>query len=146
MRVILRQPKTGLYLQSSGQWFSERVTAMEFESVVIAYWWALERSLRAEVWLASEHSGKDSACMRVQPLVKRPIIDCRHEDWTKALHSFLYNDIEVDLTNFNFRKHGVSCELIAQAFTLEFSLSRHPQAREAHFRKKAQCLGNPPRL
>jgi len=68
--------------------------------------------------------------------MSRPIVNCADEEWTKAVHSHLYQGLEVDLINFDFELHGQSCELMAEAFAFEFFLGRIPQERAAHFRKK----------
>ena len=73
----------------------------------------------------------------------RPLINCQREDWIKALHSCLYKGIEVDLLNFDCAKHGEDCDLIAEAFAMEFRLNRDLQSRAAHFRRKARPF--PPR-
>ncbi|HTL56833.1 MAG TPA: hypothetical protein VL361_14225 [Candidatus Limnocylindrales bacterium] len=74
--------------------------------------------------------------MRIRSGSKRPVVDCAHPDWKEAVHSHLYNGIEVDLINFEYSLHGESCELLAQSSTMEFKLDRDPDARAAHFRKK----------
>ena len=140
MRVVLRQPETGLYLQPSGDWAPERETAREFLSAVVAYWWAVEQKLAAEVWFALRDSSKDFACAKVLPRERRPTVNGDHEDWSAILHSFLYNGIEVDLINFDFDKHAQPCALIAEAFAIEFRLDRDLQSRVAHFRRKPPAL------
>ena len=137
MRVVLRQEGTGLYLQPDGTWSLCREQAREFISASVAYWWAMEqRLLRAEVWLAYANPKDDFACMKIEPGSKRPVIDCAHTDWKEALHSHLYNGIEADLINFQYTLHGEACELLAQAFAMEFQLDRDPSTNAAHFRKR----------
>ena len=142
MRVVLRQPKTGMYLQNSGEWVPERASARVFESAVVAYWWAAERSLAAEVWLSLNDPSKDFACMHLQPRLRHPVIDCQHDDWNMALRSFLHNEIEVDLIHFDYRKHRESCELIVQSFAMELMLDPDPQSKAAHCRRAIR-LGQP---
>src|SRR5215467_1788541 len=101
MRVVLRQSDSGLYLQPSGEWSPDRETAREFLSAVVAYWWSVEQDLMADVWMVLKDPTDDFACMRAQSGRTRPLINCRHEDWSHSLHSFLYNSIEVDLMNFD---------------------------------------------
>src|SRR5689334_12901907 len=127
MRVVLRQEETGLFLQPDGTWGRCRERAREFLSASVAYWWAMEQQLlRAEVWLAHANPNDDIACMRIKPGAKRPVIDCAHPDWKEALHSHLYHGLEADLINFEYTLHGQSCELLSQAFTMEFHLDRDP--------------------
>ena len=45
MRIVLRQARTGLYLQPSGEWTTSRETARPFENGSAAYSWAREQRL-----------------------------------------------------------------------------------------------------
>ena len=71
-----------------------------------------------------------------RPNEDRALVDCTNAEWHKELHSHLYQGAEVDLINFDYELHGESCELIAQAFTMEFQMDRIPEAKSAHFRRK----------
>ena len=58
LRILLRQQKTGLYLQASGEWGGSRDSAKGFEDSVIAYAWAKEQKLigaNVLMALAEEH-------------------------------------------------------------------------------------------
>jgi hypothetical protein len=139
MRVVLKAGETGLYLQPNGAWSQNRESAREFVSSVEAYWWAIERGLQGtEVWLAVTDPKKDFPCITIQSDSNRPAINCNYSDWREALHSHLFNGIEVDLLDFDYARHGESCELLAQAFVLDFSLGRDPKGGTAHFRKKVE--------
>ena len=45
VRIVLRQPQTGFYLQPSGEWTNSRETARDFESARAALFWAETQSL-----------------------------------------------------------------------------------------------------
>ena len=65
LRVVLRQAGTGLYLQSSGQWSSDREAARELDNSVLAYFWAKEQKLPGtEVLLAYANPADDFVAMR----------------------------------------------------------------------------------
>ena len=66
MRILLRQQRSGLYLQASGAWGRERETARSFASSIEAYSWAIEQSLlNTEVLLAFSDEHYDMVSMRV---------------------------------------------------------------------------------
>ncbi len=66
MRILLRHRETHLYLQRSGKWSSDRETAREFPTSVLAYFWAKEqRLLNAQILLAFADPRMDIACMTV---------------------------------------------------------------------------------
>ena len=134
-----------MFLQPDGSWNSGRETARQFLSPAVAYWWATDqRLLDAEVWLALNNPSQDFACMKIQPGSNRALINCAHEDWKELLHSHLYKGMEADLMNFEYGLHGAACELIAQAFAMEFQLDRDPTANAAHFRKKHEWRSTTP--
>ena len=147
MRILLRQQDSGFYLQPSGQWSNDRKTAREFVDATAAYWWAVEQSLpAAEVLLAFTDTSEDFVSMSVKKGradSRRSVVDCRHPDWHRELHSQLYAGAEVDLMHFDYHLHGQSCELIAQAFDSEFQLDRVPSVKAAHFRKKPERFKRP---
>ncbi len=67
MRILLRQAETGLYLQPSGEWTSNRETARTFATSVLAYYWAKEQHLiKACVLLAFNNPAFDIECMCVR--------------------------------------------------------------------------------
>ena len=138
MRVLLRQTGTELFLQPSGDWASNRKTARQFFSAAIAYWWAIEQKLLGvEVLLAQSNTGKDFVAMKVRKGPdRRAIVDCVDLEWRLAVHENLLKNIEVDLINFDFDLHTKSCEIIAQAFNLEFTPDRDLGRKAAYFRKK----------
>jgi hypothetical protein len=138
MRVVLRQQDTGLYLQPSDAWDSNRDTAREFASAAVAYSWALESRLKhSEVVLAFAEPPSDFVCIRVDAVANRPKINCQDAEWSFVLYSTLQNGIEVDLINFDNALHGDSCKSLARAFDLSFSMNGDSQAKIAHFRKNA---------
>ncbi len=66
LRVLLRQERTGLYLQPSGDWSPRRDTARTFKGSLKAYLWAKDRQfLGTEVLLASANPRNDFVAMRV---------------------------------------------------------------------------------
>ena len=71
-------------------------------------------------------------------LLNYPVINCWRLDWRKELQALLFNGIAVDLVNFDYELHAKSCELLALASRIEFSLSRDPESRTAHFRKRTK--------
>ncbi len=136
MRVLLRHQETGLYLQRAGGWDSNRETALEFVNAVVAYSWALEAKLeRSEVVLTFTEPHTDLVCVRVQTVSNRPVINCHDAGWNLMLYSTLDNGLEIDLVDFDKRVHGQSCELLARAFALNFSLNGDSQAKTAYFRR-----------
>ncbi len=69
MKVLLRNSRTGLFFQSSGDWDSERSTAREFLSASVAYWWAVDKHLvDTEVVVAFDEPSKDFVVMHVNAL------------------------------------------------------------------------------
>ena len=138
MRVVLKYSETGRFFQPNGTWTADRETAKDFASVVVAYWSALGRGLQgADVWLAFDDPKDDFACMKVQPGLNRPIINCEQSSWEQALNWHLYNGLEVDLLNFDQILHGRPCDLIAEAFDVGFGMVRDTVGRTVHFRKKS---------
>jgi len=64
MRVVLRQPKTELYVQVSGE-LGGRESAQSFASSLVAYYWAKEQPLLGlEVLLAFADPAYDFVTMR----------------------------------------------------------------------------------
>lgn len=60
MRIVLRQPQTGFYLQHSGEWTNNRETARNFESARAALFWAKSHNLNGgEVLFAFSESKYD---------------------------------------------------------------------------------------
>jgi hypothetical protein len=76
--------------------------------------------------------------MKVEAGLAHPVINCEQLRWTDELQSLLTHGIAVDLANFDYKLHGRSCELLALASRMEFSLSRDPKSRMAHFRKNTE--------
>jgi hypothetical protein len=137
MRILLRQPETGLFLQPTGEWTANRETAREFGGAVNAYLWASERGLfGTEVWLALIDPLKDFVCIRVQGGKHRPVINCQHPQWNHALHSYLFDGVEVDLHDFDFGLHGEYCKTLSQSFMMDFTIDLNRDSSVAHFRKQ----------
>ena len=137
MRILLRQPETGLFLQPTGEWSHDRETARQFAGAVNAYFWALERGLTGtEVWLALVDPLKDFVCIRVQGGKHRPVINCQHPEWGHALHSYLFDGVEVDLRDFDFSLHGEFCKELSESFMMEFTVDLNRDTSVAHFRKQ----------
>jgi len=76
-----------------------------------------------------------------EPQRERGIVNCQEINWQQLLHSHLFKGREVDLINFEYETHGHSCELIAQAFAMQFQLDRVPAAKAAHFRRRPEWNG-----
>ena len=138
MRVLLRQPETGLFLQPTGEWNHNRETARAFASAVTAYFWALERDLLGtEVWLALVDPRRDFVCITVLGGTHRPVINCQHSEWSHALHAYLFDGVEVDLRDFDFSLHGECCKRLSESFLMDFSVDSKGDSSIAHFRKQA---------
>ena len=66
LRILLRQQKTGFYLQPSGQWSNERESARGFDDAVVAYFWAKEQGLLGtNVLMAVSQEQDDTVLARV---------------------------------------------------------------------------------
>lgn len=66
LRILLRQQKTGLYLQTSGEWGLNRDAARGFGDSFTAYAWAKEQSfLGASVLMALNEEQYDLVLARV---------------------------------------------------------------------------------
>jgi hypothetical protein len=67
LRILLRQPDTGMYIQSSGEWGAERNSARDFDSSLLAYEWAKENGfLGSAVLMAVGPEQFDTVLARVQ--------------------------------------------------------------------------------
>ncbi len=67
---------------------------------------------------------------------RRAVVDCSQPEWARAAHTNLFDGVELDLVNFDYEQHGRSCELMAQAFSMDFTLDRDPTSNTAHFRNR----------
>ncbi len=66
LRILLRQQKTGYYLQSSGEWNSQRESAKNFDDSILAYDWAKENGfLGTAVLMATAQEQYDTVLARV---------------------------------------------------------------------------------
>jgi hypothetical protein len=66
MRIVLRNRKSRLYLQPSGEWGADRDTARDFPTSVVAYFWAKEQQLlNVQILLTFADPRLDIACMTV---------------------------------------------------------------------------------
>ena len=67
LRILLRRPDTGMYLQSSGEWGAERNSARDFDSSLLAYDWAKQNGLLGSaVLMAVGPEQNDTVLARVQ--------------------------------------------------------------------------------
>ena len=137
MRTLLRQRESGCYLQPAGQWDGSRETALDFINAVMAYRWISEHQLdKIDVVLALSDPQREMVLIDTKAAGNHAVVNCQDSDWSQLLHSQLYSGHGVDLINFDYDLHGESCELIAQAFLMEFTLDRDPQEKTAHFLRK----------
>lgn len=64
MRILLRQPDAGLYLQSSGDWSCSRKMARSFNSVNSAFFWVSEKQIHGvEILMAFQDCKYDVVAM-----------------------------------------------------------------------------------
>ena len=66
LRILLRQQRTGLYLQASGEWGGNRDSAKGFEDSIMACAWAKEQNvIGANVLMALGEEQYDLVLARV---------------------------------------------------------------------------------
>ena len=65
----------------------------------------------------------------------RRTLSCLHPNWEDDVLYLLSTDHEIDLIDFDYDKHGTTCESLARQYPVELRMDRNPSVRVIYFRR-----------